>query len=60
MKILVDEMPEHEYNCLFHNSCTEFCELSRLVYYQGEHECVGVENCSYLMQQEEKNNVRMA
>lgn len=54
MKILVDEMPEHEYNYLFYNSCTEFCELSKLVYYQGEHECLGVENCHYLMQQEVK------
>ena len=50
MKIFVDEMPEHKYNCLFHNSCTDFCELSKLVYYQGEHECVGAENCLYLTQ----------
>lgn len=50
MKILVDEMPGHKYGCLFYNICTEFCELSRLVYYQGEHECLGVENCPYLIQ----------
>lgn len=54
MKIFVDEMPEHEYGCLFYNSCTDLCELSRLVYYQGEHECLGVENCPYLMQLENK------
>lgn len=49
MKILVGEMPEHECNCLFHNSCTDFCELSKPVYYQGEHDCAGIENCLNLV-----------
>lgn len=52
MKILVDKMPENIYDCLFYNSFTEFCELSKLVFYQGKHECLGVENCPYFMQKE--------
>ena len=52
MKIIVDEMPEYDYNCLFYNSCTDFCELSKLVYYQSEHQCEGVENCPYLIAQQ--------
>ena len=50
MKILVDETSKYEYDYLFYNSCTNFCELSWLIFYQGQHECLGVENCHYLMQ----------